>query len=490
MKNVAFLLIGIVAIALIWNFFFRKSEGVQIPKVVEPNIPDWHKNATIYEVNLRHFTPEGTFKAFQGHLPRLKELGIDILWLMPIHPISKKNRKGELGSPYAVGDYYGVNPDFGTMSDFKTLLVEIHKLGMHCIIDWVPNHSGWDNPWITERPEYYLKKDGKITDPINKETGESWGWTDVAALDYTVPEMRLGMIDAMKFWIKDIGIDGFRVDVAHGVPVDFWAQCADALYKEKAIFFLAEAEVPAIVNNGAFVMDYGWEMHHIMNEIARTQGMREDAKKLVQGNLVEDGNTTEEKHEPKTALDIDSVFAKKDTAYNRGYQMHFTSNHDENSWAGTEFQRMGEGHKAFAVLSATFDGMPLIYTGQESALKKQLDFFGKDEVEWGDYAYTEFYKTLFDLKHRNQALWNGEYGGERHKIKTGIDEFVYAFVREKNGDKVVVIINLSKEEQSFKLENDQAVGEYTNLFTKEKVQLNSGDEISLAPWAYFVYTNK
>jgi glycosidase len=490
MKNVAFLLIGIVAIALIWNFFFRKSEGVQIPKVVEPNIPDWHKNATIYEVNLRHFTPEGTFKAFQAHLPRLKELGIDILWLMPIHPISKKNRKGELGSPYAVGDYYGVNPDFGTMSDFKTLLAEIHKLGMHCIIDWVPNHSGWDNPWITERPEYYLKKDGKITDPINKETGESWGWTDVAAFDYTVPEMRLGMIDAMKFWIKDIGIDGFRVDVAHGVPVDFWAQCADALYKEKAIFFLAEAEVPAIVNNGAFVMDYGWEMHHIMNEIARTQGMREDAKKLVQGNLVEDGDTAEEKHEPKTALDIDSVFAKKDTAYNRGYQMHFTSNHDENSWAGTEFQRMGEGHKAFAVLSATFDGMPLIYTGQESALKKQLDFFGKDEVEWSDYAYAEFYKTLFDLKHRNQALWNGEYGGERHKIKTGVDEFVYAFVREKNGDKVVVIINLSKEEQSFKLEDDQAVGEYTNLFTDEKVQLNSGDEISLAPWEYFVYTNK
>ena len=210
----------------------------------------------------------------------------------------------------------------------------------------------------------------------------------------------------------------------------------------------------------------------------------------MQGNLVEDGVAEEEKYEPKTALDIDSVFAKKDTAYNRGYQMHFTSNHDENSWAGTEFQRMGEGHKAFAVLSATFDGMPLIYTGQESALKKQLDFFGKDEVEWGDYAYAEFYKILFDLKHRNQAIWNGEYGGERHKIKTGVDELVYAFVREKNRDKVVVITNLSKDEQSFRLEDNQAVGEYINLFTNEKMQLNLGDEISLAPWEYFVYTNK
>ncbi|MCH2082970.1 MAG: alpha-amylase family glycosyl hydrolase [Saprospiraceae bacterium] len=488
MKNMALFFISVIAIALIWHFFFQKSKEFHIPKTVKPNIPDWHKNATIYEVNLRQFTKEGTFAAFQKHLPRLKELGVDILWLMPIHPISKKNRKGELGSPYAVGDYYEVNPDFGTMSDFKTLLAEIHQLGMHCIIDWVPNHSGWDNPWIKKYPEYYQKKDGKITDPINKETGESWGWTDVAAFDFSVPAMRLAMIDAMKFWINDIGIDGFRVDVAHGVPVDFWAQCTDALYQEKAIFFLAEAEVPAIVNNGAFVMDYGWEMHHTLNEIARTQGMRENAKNLVQGNLVEDGDTIVENHEPKTALDIDRVFAKKDTAYHRGYQMHFTSNHDENSWAGTEFQRMGEGHKAFAVLTATFDGMPLIYTGQESALKKQLDFFGKDEVEWSDYAYTEFYQTLFDLKHRNQALWNGQYGGKRHKIKTGVDEAVYAFTREKNGDKVVVWINLSNEEQIFTLKDEKAVGDFTKLFTNEKVQLTKGKQIILNPWEYAVYT--
>jgi alpha-amylase len=188
-------------------------------------------------------------------------MGIDILWFMPINPVSKKNRKGELGSPYAVADYKDVNPDYGTMDDFKSLLKAIHDQGMYCIIDWVPNHTGWDNPWITEHPDWYTQdEEGNIIDPIDYNTGESWGWTDVADLNYDNQEMRQGMIDAMKFWVEEVGIDGFfRVDVAHGVPVDFWAECSDALYAIKPLFMLAEAEVPAIVNNGAFVMDYGWE---------------------------------------------------------------------------------------------------------------------------------------------------------------------------------------------------------------------------------------
>lgn len=459
------------------------------PTFEKPRVPDWHKNATIYEVNTRHFTPEGTFNAFEAHLPRLKEMGIDILWFMPIHPISVKNRKGEMGSPYAVADYKDVNPDFGTMDDFKHLLKAIHDQGMYCIIDWVPNHTGWDNPWITEHPDWYTKdKDGNITDPINYETGESWGWTDVADLNYDNKEMRQGMIDAMAFWIKDVGIDGFRVDVAHGVPVDFWAECSDALYAIEPVFMLAEAEVPAIVNNGAFVMDYGWEMHHLLNQIAKSQGANRDkGKTLEKGNVVE----ASDKHaEKKTALDIDKMLAKKDQQYSMGYQMQFTSNHDENSWSGTEFQRFGDGHLTFAVLTATFDGMPLVYTGMEAAMDKQLEFFKKDEIEWGDYKYAGFYKTLFDLKHRNKALWNGEHGGELVKIKTGNDENVYAFIREKDGDRVVVILNLSGEKHSIKLEDNHFVGEYTNVFSGEKMGLAEGMAMDLEAWDYLVLSNK
>jgi glycosidase len=436
------------------------KEEVKAETWSKPRTPDWHKNANIYEVNIRNYTKEGTFKAFETHIPRLADMGLDILWFMPVNPVSKEKRKGELGSPYSIGDYYDVNPRFGTMDDFKHMLKAVQDAGMRLIIDWVPNHTGWDNPWISEHPDWYTKgPDGNITDPINAETGESWGWTDVADLNYDNQEMRLGMIEAMRFWINEVGIDGFRVDVAHGVPSDFWDQCSDSLYKDREVFLLAEAEVPAFINSDAFVMDYASEMHHVLNEIAKSQGANKKAGvKLVKGNLV---NAEGEEIERKTALEIDRVLAKYDSMYTRkhGYKMHFTSNHDENSWAGTEMDRMGDGHKTFAVLTATFDGMPLIYTGQEDAMEKQLEFFKHDPIEWGDFAYGDFYKTLFELKHKNKALWNGEYGGKRVKIPTGKDEEIYAFYREKDGDKVVVILNLSSQKQDFNLTGDAFAGE-------------------------------
>lgn len=450
----------------------------------KPRTPDWHKNANIYEVNLRHYTDEATFKSFEAHVPRLKEMGVDILWFMPIHQVSVKERKGELGSPYAVTDYTGVNPDYGTMDDFKHMLQVIHDAGMRCIIDWVPNHTGWDSKWITEHPDWYTKDaEGNVTDPINAETGEPWGWTDVADLNYDNAEMRLAMIDAMKFWIADIGIDGFRVDVAHGVPTDFWEQCTDSLFKIKPIFMLAEAEIHEFVNVGAFEMDYGWEMHHTLNEIAKTQGANKGGKKLVQGNVVEG---SDDHSKATTAKDIDKVLKKYANNYKKGYKMHFTSNHDENSWAGTEFDRMGDGHKAFAVLTATFDGMPLIYTGQEAAMDKMLEFFKKDDIPWGEYVYADFYKTLLGLKHRNEALWNGEYGGELVKIPSGNDDYIYAFTREKNGDKVVVIINLSSEQQEANLTGDNFAGAYTNVFDNSEVTLAEGESMTMEAWDYLV----
>ena len=295
------------------------------------------------------------------------------------------------------------------------------------------------------------------------------------------------MIEAMRFWINEVGIDGFRVDVAHGVPVDFWEQCSDSLYKDREVFMLAEAEVPAIVNNGAFVMDYGWEMHHVFNEIAKSQGANKKAGvKLVKGNLVSaDGKAVER----KTALDIDRVLAKYNSMYTstKGYKMHFTSNHDENSWAGTEMERMGDGHKTFAVLAATFDGMPLIYSGQEAAMDKQLEFFKKDNIEWGDFAYEGFYKTLLTLKHENKALWNGEHGGDLVKIKTDKDEEIYAFYREKDGNRVVVILNLSSQQQTFKMEGNAFEGQYENVFGNTKLTYLGADmSLRLEPWGYEV----
>ncbi len=465
-----------------------EESGSQMTSNEKPNVPGWHKSATIYEVNLRHFTPEGTFRAFEAHIPRLKEMGIDILWMMPIHPVSEKNRKGELGSPYAAADYYDTNPDFGTLDDFRHMMKAVHDAGMYVIIDWVPNHTGWDHKWITEHPDWYTKdKDGNITDPINPESGEPWGWTDVADLNYDNPEMRKGMIDAMSFWIKDFGIDGFRVDVAHGVPVDFWEECSAALYAIEPVFMLSEGEVPAIVNNGAFVMDYAWTMHSLFNKIAATQGVNQVEAALEKGNVVEGKGAGEEK---KTALDIDGALALRDSLYTKGYQMQFTSNHDENAWAGTEFQRFGAGHLAFAVLAATFDGMPLLYTGMESAVGKQYEFFKKDEIEWGDYKYADFYKTLFDLKHRNKALWNGEHGGELVKIPTGNDKNVYAFTREKEGDKLVAIINLSNAKQKITLEGDSFVGSFTDVFSGEKTDLALDMSKELNPWEYIVFSNK
>jgi len=431
---------------------------------VDLSPPDWAKNANIYEVNLRQYTEEGTFKAFQGQLNRLKDMGVDILWLMPIHPISKTKRKGTMGSYYAVSDYKAVNPEFGTMQDFKDLVEAVHQKDMYIIIDWVPNHTGWDHKWIKENPNYYTRINGQIIDPINPETGKSWDWKDVADLNYDNKKMRRDMIDALEFWIKeDINIDGYRMDVAHGVPASFWTEVSTALHKIKKVFLLAEAEVPEFRNSGDFAMDYGWTFHHLLNKIAV---------------------------EEKKASDIDKYLANDKRDYQKGYHMHFTSNHDENSWSGTEFERMGDGHATFAVLTATFDGMPLIYSGQEEPLKRRLEFFEKDPIGFSEYQKADFYRTLLTLKKKNKALWNGVHGGKLQRIKTGNDDHVFAFMREKDGDKVVVILNLTDQLQDIELEDSFYTGKYNNVFANSTQIVTKNLEMKLNPWDYIVLSNK
>jgi len=454
-----------------------KKEGLHEKENSQLQLPEWAHNATIYEANVRHMTDKGDFKSLESHLERIKDMGIDIVWLMPIHPISEVKRKATgdktvaeiedadawkkyLGSPYSVADYRKVNPDYGTMDDFKRLLAETHRLGMKLIIDWVPNHTGWDHPWIEKHPDWYTQDSlGNIIDPVDYNTGKSWGWTDVADLNYDNREMRRAMIESMLYWINEIGIDGFRMDVAHGVPQDFWNEATPELVSANPdIFLLAESARPSNLNEQTFHADYAWSFHHIMNEIAQGKSTVEAVYKW---------------------LEEDS------TTFNEGFHMHFTSNHDENTWAGTVFERMGDAHKAMAVLSATLDGMPLLYSGMEEPLRKRLAFFTKDTIGFSDYAYADFYKTLFDLKHRNKALWNGDYGGEVRLL--GRDKQLLAFMREKEGDKVLVVINLGESEITWKVSERV---EMNNVFGGDDIVWEEGMEIPLGPWAYYVFSNK
>jgi len=427
--------------------------------------PAWARDANIYEVNIRQFTPEGTFAAFEQHLPRLKKMGVDILWFMPVFPISEARRKGALGSYYAVADYTGINPNFGTMEEFKMLVHRIHDMGMRVVLDWVPNHTGWDHPWIEEHPEWYTRDgQGNITDPVNPETGESFGWTDVADLDYSQPGLRRAMTEAMLFWLEEIDVDGFRCDVAGEVPIDFWEACIPRLRQtEPELFMLAEAEQPEHRNRGLFTMSYAWSFHHLMNAIAAGK-------------------------EPASAI---GAWLEKDRAlFRRGYHMQFITNHDENSWSGTVEERLGNAADAMAVLSFTIDGMPLIYSGQEAWLDKRLQFFEKDSIDWGGYSKQPFYQTLLELKHRNQALWNGSYGGEAVPILTGNEADIFAFYRERQGDKVLVVLNLSDDLQDIVLKSDACVGEYTNVFANSTITVSKDMTLRLRPWDYVVWSNR
>lgn len=441
----------------------NESEPMEQPDLLpSAATPEWAAQANIYEVNVRQYTPSGTLEAFAKHLPRLKEMGVDILWFMPVYPISEVRRKGSLGSYYAVADYTAVNPAFGTMEEFKALVHQIHDMDMRVILDWVPNHTGWDHPWITEHPEYYTQDSlGNVIDPIDPKTGESWGWTDVADLNYDNPALREAMIGEMLFWLEEVGIDGYRCDVAGEVPDDFWAQAVPRLRAANPeLFMLAESDHPPHRNEEWFAMNYGWEFHHLMNAIAKGE---------------------------RSPLAIDTVLAKKAAVYNRGYFMNFLTNHDENSWQGTIEERMGSAADAMAVLAFTIDGMPLMYSGQEAGLNHRLKFFEKDTIPWNGFKKTRFYKTLLDLKHSNPALGNGLAGGVLERITVeNAGEEIYAYRRVKGRHQVVVFLNLSEEPQTFTLSQEDLAGEYTNVFANSTLKLTPEMSMNLSPWSYLL----
>jgi 1,4-alpha-glucan branching enzyme len=419
--------------------------------------PEWAKNCVIYEVNVRQFSKEGNFKAVETQIPRLKNMGVDVLWFMPIQPIGVKGRKGTLGSYYSISDYTGINPEFGTLADFKALCDAAHKNGMKVMIDWVANHTSFDNVWIDKHPEWYTQKDGKIIPPVDD-------WTDVADLNYDNKFMRKAQVDALKYWIKECKLDGYRCDVAMMVPLEFWdVDVRPTLDKEANLLWLAEAEGPEF-HKKAFHITYGWEWHHLYNGIAQGK---------------------------KKVSDLDALIKAESEKYGADeMRLQFTSNHDENSWNGTETERMGRGAQTFAVLSTMLPGVPLIYNGQEAPLQRRLKFFEKDPIGWNKYAFAGFYKKMYDLKHRNKALWNGSHGGKLEKLATNHDDAAFAFTREKDGDKIITICNLSATDLDVNINDARLKGDYTEIFTNQKRTLKDKEQFTLKAWSYVVLSNK
>ncbi len=428
------------------------SETPVVSKTPATSILEKVKDKNIYEVNIRQYSKEGTFNAFKEHLPRLKSMGVDILWVMPIQPIGEKNRKGGLGSYYSIQNYTAINPEFGTLEDWNALVEEAHNLDMMVILDWVANHTSWDHVWIDKDDTYYTKDSlGNIVAPVED-------WSDVADLNYDNMDMQNNMIADMRYWIKTSNIDGFRCDVAGEVPMTFWNRAKDSLDVDKSVFMLAEWDEPKM-HDHAFHMTYGWGFHHEMNELAK-------------------GN----KDVPDMVAFLNEDFNKFDAS---AIRMNFTSNHDENSWNGTVKERFGDAREAFAVLAATVQGMPLVYSGMEAGLDKRLLFFEKDTIDFSNLKYEAFYKKLLQLKKDNEALWNGSFGGQPNFFDMGNNKDVIGYHREKNGNEVLVIINFRADSVELNIPSDFH-GNIKDEMSGKDIRLNV--DTVIGPYQYWVFT--
>ena len=416
---------------------------------------EWKHHTNIYEVNVRQYTKEGTFRAFEKEMPRLKEMGVKTLWFMPITPISQKVKKGTMGSQYAAHDYVSINPEFGNLDDFKHLVNEAHKLGFNVIIDWVANHTGWDHVWTVSHPEYYLHdEDGKFH--------IASGMDDIIELDYKNPAMRQAMIDAMKFWVKETNIDGFRCDLASWVEVDFWEQARPEVEKIKPLFFIGEFDELDNPEYGkVFDASYSWTWMHKTEDYYKKNLPLSDLKDLLQ---------------------------KYSEIGDNSMRAWFTTNHDENTWNGTEYEKYGLIAKPLAVFSATWNGVPLLYSGQELPNMKRLEFFEKDVIKWnGNNQMASFYKTLLNLKSRNPALRGGDSNVSTYLLKTSADDKILAYVRKNGKDEVLVVLNMAKEGAKFTINDNQLSGSFKNVFENTKRDFSQDKGFSMKAGEYFVF---
>ena len=427
----------------------------QPTRYVEIEHPEWCKNAAIYQINTRQFTEDGTFRAAKEHLPRLKDLGADILWLMPIHEIGLKNRKGSLGSPYSVRNYYSVNAEFGTLDDFKDFVNAAHAQGMYVIIDWVANHTAWDSNLVREHPEWYVHDWKGDFRPTNW-----WNWEDIIELDFENAALRKYMTEVMKYWVVETDIDGYRCDVAGFLPTDFWNNVRKELDAIKPVFMLAEWEARDL-HAEAFDMTYAWSWY-------------ETVRKVVNG---EAGMT-----------ELYVYYSWNEKAFTQDMlRMTHVSNHDRNSWDGTQFEAFGDGLEPAIVLSVVGEGLPLVYNGQEAGCDKRLAFFEKDPIEWREHPIGDLYKKLFALKKANTALWNGGWGARMVPVPNSISDKVFSFVRQNEHDKVFAVINFSDTPQTVTFVDGPFQGQYNEYFSNEKVSFSESTQLEIKPWGYQIF---
>ena len=421
--------------------------------MTQPPLRQWLSRSNIYEVNLRQYTAEGTITAFIPHLPRLKNMGVEILWLMPVQPIAQKKKKGTMGSPYACTDYTAINPQLGNLDDFKQLVQETQRLGMKLIIDWVANHTGWDHRWTTEHKDWYK------WDAAKNDFYAAPGMDDIIELNYDNPELVQGMIEAMKFWITECGIDGFRCDLASWVRLSFWQAAHRQLQPVKPLVWLGEFDAgdhPLYMQ--VFDTAYTWTWMHRSKELFDQKAPAQEWKAALQKTLAAPG-----------------------------LPLWFTTNHDENSWNGTEYEKYGAAASALAVLSALLPGLPLIYSGQEIPNHKRLQFFEKDALDWSKGLQLEqFYKTLLELRRTHPALSGGPAGNFRF-ITTNQEAACMAIERTSGKHRVVAIFNFSEKEQRTRLQGIATI-RTKNVFTGAEFTLHDGVEVVLPSWGYFAYS--
>ncbi len=433
------------------------SSRYQAIPYVRISHPQWSKNATIYQINTRNFTAEGTFRAAEAHLPRLEDLGADILWLMPIHPIGEVSRKGTLGSPYAVKDYFGVNPELGTLADLQHFVAAAHARGMKVILDWVANHTAWDNNLVTEHPEWYLRdwKGDFCPTPW-------WDWDDIIDLDYKDPALREYMTGALKYWVREADVDGYRCDVAGFVPNDFWENARAELDEIKPVFMLAEWDSKDL-HAGAFDMTYSWHWNDVVHRICTG---------TLDCSALEIYYAWNDKHWPREAM-----------------RMLFVSNHDKNAWEGTEFEQFRDGLDAAMVLSVVSEGMPLIYNGQEAGYDKRLEFFERDPIHWVEHRYADLYRRLFALKHANSALWNAPWGARMVRVPNSDKTKILSFVRQNADHKVFAVFNFSAEPVTAGFTEPLFTGAYTDFGSGETVDFAADATVDLEPWGYHIFVS-
>ncbi|MEO0712804.1 MAG: alpha-amylase family glycosyl hydrolase [Pseudomonadota bacterium] len=414
--------------------------------------PEWTRDAVIYQINTRQFTPEGTFAAAQDELPRLKTLGVDILWLMPIHPIGEVNRKGSLGSPYAVKDYFAVNPEFGTLEDFQSFVDAAHNQGFHVILDWVANHTAWDNPLLEQHPGWY-ERDWK-GDPHPTPWTD---WADIIDLDYSNPDLRKYMASALRYWVEEIGIDGYRADVAGFVPLDFWEDVRAELDSVKPVFMLAEWQTRDL-HARAFDATYAWAWKEAAQDIAKGHA---DAGRMT-GYYSELVSTW-----PHDAM-----------------RMLYTSNHDQNAWDGVASEIYGESLETFMVLSFISEGIPTIYNGQEAGNAKQLEFFEKDPIVWRDHPHAALIAQLTQMKSDTPPLHNAAWGGRTSPVTTDNPQQLLSFMRGRGDTGVLALFNLSPDPATATLVDGAVAGEWCPLLNGERETLAIGDTLTFEAWGW------